>query len=288
MDVFLQMLQGAPPDLINALMPEAQQIITSTDSAQQAYMQIQQTQAFKDYFPGIQQAINNGYAPPTPAQYLNYQAQAQQMARAAGVPPDMMGKDEIATLIGNNVSVNELSDRINTAYMNATNGDPGTLTYLEQNFGLTPGNGLASYFLDPTKAVPTLEKQVSEATIAGAGEAAGFSPISLDQATQIAQTMDWTNPAAVRQAAAAGFKNIAALTPLTTGLPGQNAGPGTVSQAQLVGSQFLGDQADVRAVELAQGTRKAAFSAGGGFGQTTRGAGVGYGSEQGTQGQQPY
>ncbi len=248
-------------------------------SADQVILDLYNTPQFQAAFPGIAQRQANGLPAMSPADYLSYSDQALQMARAAGLPPGTMTTAEIGQLIGNDVSINELSDRLTNAYSAAMTAPPETRALLQEYYGITPG-GLTAYFLDPENNVNLLKQQVTAAQIGTAGVTSGVGDIGSGLANLLAQT-------GVSQAqAASGFQNIGPLAPLETALPGQPAQGSTVSADQLAQSQFLGDAGSTRAVQQADETRKAPFEGGGGYALTSMGvAGAGSAGQSVNSGQ---
>ena len=134
---------------------------------------------------------------------------------------------------------------------------------------------LAAYFLDPARAWDVLANQLTQAQIGAEGLNTGFGQITQPEAAQL-QGAGFTEAEA-----RSNFAKINKLVPLEQSLPGV---PGTsMSQADLVNYGFFG--ANPQELENVQGTRKAPFSGGGGYAQTSRGAvGAGYASTQGIQG----
>lgn len=247
----------------------------------QVGLDLMKTPEFAARFPGIIQQQQQGGPVTSVADYLSYEQQIAATARAAGLPPGFVTPQTIGNLIANHVDPQEFSDRVTKAYQAVAEENPEVKQYFKQTFGVDEGH-LASYFLDPEHALPLLQAQATAAQIGGAGMEAGFRPISGAQAMELARA------GVDQQQALAGFKNVSGLLPLATGLLGHVAGsPETVTQSQLVGAQFLGDQPDVRAVQLAQESRKAPFSGGGGYGQTQRGTAAGGVGDVGARSPQP-
>lgn len=268
---------GLPAATTNALISQAMGILQNPNvSADQALYEIQQSPAFQEAFPGIGIAQKNGYPVPSPSDYLSYVQQAQSLAQAAGLPnfsPSALGQ-----LIGNNVSLSELESRITNGYQAVNNMDPNTVQYFENEMGIGKGQ-LANFFLDPDNSMGQIAQQTGAAQIGGAGVNAGFAPISKSLAMQLA------GEGVTQSAAVSGFKNIAPLLPLTEQMLGQGAGsPGTVTQSQLVNSQFVGDAASTEAIRLAQETRGASTGGGGGYQAERTGTAVGSASEAGGMG----
>lgn len=291
-DVFGSAFADLPPEFATQVANWANQVHGQFPNASTQMLQSQLvTQPFyKEFFAGNQALIAQGKQPLDPSAYLNYMEQAQQLAHAAGLPPGFMGKGEIDSLIGNSVSMAELNDRVNNAYLATSEieaNNPGVTDFLAKNYGIGKG-GLLAYVMDPTRALPALEKQMSAAMVGGAATQAGFQPVSVDEATKIAEAIGGPGQAAggastssVYQQAVAGMKDIAPLRDLTKAtVSGPSAG--TITQEQLLGAKFIGDAADVQAQRLAEGTRTQAFRGGGGpagMGQPGQPTGSGYGTQ---------
>lgn len=253
--------------------------LNGNKSADQVLLDLYQTPQFNAAFPGIALRQKNGLPAMSPADYLTYTDSALQMARAAGLPSGFMTTAEIGTLIGNDVSTNELSDRLTNGYQAAMQAPPETRTLLQSYYGITPG-GMAAYFLDPDNAVGLLQQQVTAAQIGTAGVTSGVGDIGSGLAGQLAQL-------GVTQAQAnSGFQNIGPLAPLETALPGTPTTGTVVTPDQLASSQFIGDAGSTRAVQQAQETRKAPSEGGGGYALDSKGvAGAGSAGQSGTSGQ---
>lgn len=252
--------------------------LAQNKSADQVVLDLQSTPQFNAAFPGMKLRQQNNLPAMSVSDYLSYEDQAQQMARAAGMPAGFMTTAEVGTLIGNDVSSTELSDRITNGYQAAMMAPPETRTLLSEYYGVAPG-GLAAYYLDPNNALPLLEQQTTAAQIGSAGVTSGVGDIGSSLATLLAGT------GVTAAQASSGFQNIAPLTPLETALPGTPATGSTVSTDQLASSQFIGDAASTRAVQQAQETRKAPSEGGGGFALTSKGvAGAGSAGQSGNSG----
>ena len=256
---------------------------------------------FEKYFPGFvsanEELQQQGLPAVSVAQYTQYQTQAMAMAQAAGLPPGLLGKDNIGQLIGGNVSISELTSRLNDATVLAINstaraavdrsthyfGTEDQYVTADNPFGtganqynangpLTTGQ-IAALALDPKAAEPIIHQQITAAQIGGAGVTAGVGAITAAEATKLAQ-------AGVTQAQATSqFAQIGQLAPLETALPGQGAAAAqqVVNPNQLAEAGLLGTAADVRAQTVAEETRTAPFRGGGGPVSNARGV-VGAGS----------
>jgi hypothetical protein len=242
---------------------------------------------FEKQFPGFvsanQELTKAGLPAVSVSQYQQYETTAFAAARAAGLPDGFLNKDNIGTLIGGNVSTTELSARFTDAVNLAYNSTPAQQAQFNQYFGTGynldhggPTNGavttgqIAALLLNPNTAEPLIHQQITAAQIGGAGVTAGVGAISAPEALKLAQA---------GVSGQVSFSQIAPLAPLETALPGQvtNAGQNTLTPDQLVGAQLLPDATTTRQLEVAQESRKAPFTGGGGVVSTSGGA-VGAGS----------
>lgn len=137
---------------------------------------LRDTTEFKTRFKAIVQREQAGLPPMSPAEVVAYENQAAQLMRAAGLPPGFYDSpDDFADLMGSkNVSMAELSDRINQGYARVANTDPYVRQAFADLFGPSGDAALAAVFLDADKALPALEQQASAAEFAGTGLQFGF------------------------------------------------------------------------------------------------------------------
>lgn len=249
------------------------EIIGNIDPTQ-VVLDLQNHPVFEARFPGLKERTAAGFDAISVSDYINYETAALQQARALGLPEGFMSKQEIGSLIAGNVSADELSNRLNNVYVVANNSTPEVKAQLKAYFGadITPG-GLAALALDPKKAEPILQQQLTAAQLGGAGVSAGLGAVSKGTAIEIAQT------GITQSGIQSGIGQIAPLAALETALPGQttNATANTVSVDQLAKGQFLSSAADQRALQVAQESRLAPFKGGGGSVATQKGV-VGLGS----------
>lgn len=241
---------------------------------------LQSRPEFQARFPGMAARTSNGYNAMSVADYLSYEDNAKQLARAAGLPAGFMTNQEVAALIGGDVSLSELSDRINKGYAAAMNAPPETQQLLHNYFGIDTGH-LAAYYLDPNRALPLLENQTTAAQIGASGIESGVGDIGGNLAFKLA--LQGLSPTEARS----GFAQVAPLAPLEVAQPGTTGvGPNaTVTATNLGAAQFLGTAADTRAVQVAQETRTGPTKGGGGLATSAKGvSGAGSASTGAQQG----
>ena len=275
---------GFTPAQVSELTNWAWGEITNNVDPTQIAIDLQNQPAFQQAFPGFAAANTelqkSGLSAVSVQQYQAYQTQAQAMAQAAGLPAGMINSQNVGTLIGGNVSTAELSSRINNAVTLAYQSTPEQQQMFNQYFGSTYGDSgqggltvgqIAAIALDPSVAEPLIAQQITTSQIGGASVTSGVGALQKSTAQQLAQ-------AGITEAqATSAFQNLAPLSALETPRPGMGgeAAQGTVSADQLAVGNLLGNPAAQRQEQTAVEVAKAPFSGGGGYQQTSRGAGVG-------------
>jgi len=238
---------------------------------------IKTTPEYKARFPGLVERAAKGLPAMTEQQYMDYETKALDLASQVGLPAGFMSSKEIGTLIANDVSASQLSDRMVKAYQAVSSADQATKDALKQYYGVTTGD-LTAYWFNPAKASSLILKQAQAAVIGGIAKDTGFGNLSKSDAEQLAAEQISDNsltPSYFRS----GFQKVLGETPLTTAQVGQ-ANQTTVSQEQLLAQAFpgmnqpLGTTAagNTTAVHLAEEARVAGLTGGGGYAQNTKGA----------------
>jgi hypothetical protein len=152
------MTGGYTPDDINLFMPD-----------------VEKTVSFQQRFPGFKQRISNGYNAIDIPSYLQLENQYHQIMQQAGLPAGFYDDpSDFGNWIANNVSPNEIQERVQMATKAVQSIDPTTRNLLTRFYGLGTGD-LASYFLDQSRALPVIERQYSAANVATWAQRAGFA-----------------------------------------------------------------------------------------------------------------
>lgn len=137
--------------------------------------QLEQTKAWKARFPGMAQRVANGYNAISVADYLSAEDAYHQVLASAGLPSGFYDQhQDFAKFIANDVSPTELQNRVTIAGQVVDQVDPATRNLLSQFYGVGKGD-LTAYFLDPTRALPTLERQYTAAGIASFAQRNGLA-----------------------------------------------------------------------------------------------------------------
>lgn len=235
---------------------------------EQIMLDMRNTTEYKTRFPAMSTLSGRGRSM-TEAEYIAYERQATGMFRAAGMPPGFYDSPEdFANLIGNEVSVNELQQRVSNAYTQLAFAPTVVKDAFASFYGPGSDGALAAYILDPGKAMPAIERQVAAAKFAGTGMGFGFEVnrgFSEDMATY-----GLADPTA-------GFARAAQTRALEIETIGETAVGSNITQEDYLAGSFgvKSDEPTRRRLE----ERVSAFSGSGGTAVTSTGA-VGLGGSQ--------
>lgn len=214
--------------------------------------------AYKERFKANDARVKAGLPELSPAEYIGLEDQYKQVVRSNGLPTGFYDTaDDITKLIAGDVSPSEFQSRITNGYNAVANADPEVRRQMQDLYGISEA-GLAAYFLDPTRGEPLLQQQAQAAKIAARGLESGG--IQLTKATAEELAARGITEAQAQQ----GFGNIGKLGELTTA----RAGEGSLTESQLVGSQFGYDTQAELELQRRQRLRVGEFAGGGSFART--------------------
>ena len=238
--------------------------IVAGKSADEVSRDLRGTPEFAARFPAIGQREKAGLPAISPAEYVAYEKQATERMRAAGLPQGFYDSTaDFTTLISNDVSVNELNDRIAAAQQATYNIPFEAQARLWRSHGLAPGSGgLTAFFLDPDKALPLLQRDVQAAQIGGRADQVGFGLTDSQAATLALNGISDTQ-------AQQGFSTLARSRELFSTLPGENGQD--ISSAEQLGATFLGDASAQQKIDRRRQRRQAEFADGGSYAGTSKG-----------------
>jgi hypothetical protein len=218
---------------------------------------IRQTDQYKQRFRGIEMRRQAGMNVPSEAEYIALENTYRQIMRSAALPSDLFDQpDDLATLIGSDVSPAELSNRINDGYQAVQQSNPEVINQMRRLYGVSEGD-LAAYFLDPTRATPYLLRQAQSAQIAGQAQLQAGQEISMTQAEQLATA------GITQEQAQAGFQTIAQSQELFGPLAGTTEA--TIGVEEQLSGIFGQSAAAQQRIRQRQRERQATFEAGGRF-----------------------
>jgi len=225
-------------------------------------VELQDHEVFRERFPAIHERREAGLSPISPTDYLEYEKNARQLAKAAGMPRGLV-EDRIDELIAGNVSLRSLSQRLEDGYRQAMDAPQEVRDEL-QRLGYTDGH-LAGFFLDPDRGMAKIEQDFRAGQVAGAAILSRFGSLDRSEAEQL---VDY---GAEYETALEGLSELAESAQLFGQLPGE-IGMEAVDREDQFAAQFGGD-AEVRSrIERNVARRVGAFRGGGGTMLSQRGA----------------
>lgn len=165
---------------LGSLVTPLKDLITTGVSPSEFTLRLRETDAYKKRFAANQERINKGLKAISEAEYLGLEDQYQNIMRNYGLPAeyytrgDMGIQEGFNKFIANDVSAEELEDRVLTAQSRVMNANPEVLASLKAFYpGINNGDILA-YALDPQKALTDIKRKVTAAEIGGAATQAGL------------------------------------------------------------------------------------------------------------------
>lgn len=216
---------------------------------------IRQTPQYQARFAGNIQRRQRGLNVLSEGEYLALENAYRQTLRSSGMPSGFYdSNDDLNQLIGGDVSIQELAQRINRGYEEVAQADPQVKAEMQRLYGVDESQ-LAAYFLDPERATPTLLRQAQSAQIAAQATQQAQLAITAQQAEQLAQA------GINREQAQAGFEAIGQMQELFQPLTGEEA----ITTEEQVAGVFGTSGAAAQRIRQRQRERQAAFETGGGF-----------------------
>jgi len=133
-------------------------------SADTISLLLQDTSEYKERFAGNEARKKAGLPVLSPAEYLSVEASYRQIMASAGLPVGFYDQNsDFATWIGKNTSPSEIQSRVDLATQATILAAPGYKQALNQ-MGISDSD-LTAYFLNPTKALPYLQKSAATAAV---------------------------------------------------------------------------------------------------------------------------
>jgi hypothetical protein len=242
-----------------------EQIVAGASEAE-VIQRLRERPEYQARFPGMAERRARGLPAISEAEYIAYERQAIQMFRAAGLPEGFYDSpDDFARLIGQDVSVAELSQRVQL-YEQAVYREPPEVLAEAERFGLDTGD-LVAAMIDPDRALPLLQKKVDAAQRSAAAQIAGFGSLTENEATRVVEL------GVSQEQAAQGFSGLAAQAELFRPL---SAGEQEIGRDTQIEAAFGQNAEAQNEIERRRRRRQAVFEAGGGFAPGQQGyAGLG-------------
>lgn len=270
---------GITGESASSMWDEIQQKFVADESytVDNALLDIYQTEAFAERFPGIAGLMaergavdeegNVVASPgevglPTVGEYLELESVISGgLDSLGGVPEGQTFSDLVEELVVAGVDAAAAQDRINIAVRVSDTAPPEVQAYFNENFGNGSG-ALAQVFLDPDDNWNNIQEEVEIAEVGGWAEIYGGIKIGTDEASRIASLN--MNAAAIWD----GFTKVKQQESLFIEKLGESD---FTAKEQGIESAFFGDDA----LENRRQQRVAEFSGGGGAIMTQEGTGLG-------------
>lgn len=236
---------------LSSLYPKIVQFAQSGMSADAILLQLRQTDEYKARFPAMA-ALNQKGRAITEAQYVDYERTAANIESRYGFANGLI-TGAVTDLLTNEVSAAELADRAQIAAADSITAPQDLRTKLADWYHIDPDTALRSYYLDPEKSIPVLEKQSAAARIGAWADRQAVTGVDAALAEQL------YGIGVTEADAQAGFGRVAAQQGLTAGRGD------VVSNSELIQGNLAGDaqaQLDMQRAASARGNR---FAGGGQF-----------------------
>lgn len=139
---------------------------------------LQATDTWKKRFSGWEKRVANGYNQISVGEYLALESAYYRILQANGLPSGFYDDpSDFGEWIANNVSPDEIQERVGNAMNLVRQVDPTARGLLTQFYGVGQGD-LAAYFLDPKRALPTLQRQYEAVNVAAFAKKAGLNTMN--------------------------------------------------------------------------------------------------------------
>lgn len=228
---------------------------------------IRGTQEYKQRFAGNAARVAAGYNALSEADYLQLENNYRYLMTQYGVPKGFYdSQNEMAQLIGGNVSPSELNSRLQMYSDAASKAPVEVRNELQRLYGVTDGE-MTAFFIDPNTALPLIEQRYNAVGAAASADRAGFASIAKDTAERLASLGASNN-----QSTFDTFSKLSRSTELFTPLSGENImSNGTMSSDQAAVASFGGDSMNAELLRKRGEQRAAEYQGGGQYASTKAG-----------------
>lgn len=159
---------------LQGLIPTIKRLAQEGATESTITMALQETEDYKRRFAANEERIKKGLQVLDPGTYLNAEDRYRQLLRTYGL--NQFDNDAyVRQFIENDVSIDELSNRVVTAVQRVRNADPAVSRMLRDYYGIGDTD-LVAYVLDPNQQLPKIQRQVAAAEIGAAAAVQGIQP----------------------------------------------------------------------------------------------------------------
>jgi hypothetical protein len=158
---------------LESLIPKIRELVINGSTEATIALELAETEEYKQRFKANQERLKKGLSVLDPGTYIGMEDSYRQALRAYGLK-QFDTDDYVSQFIANDISANELSNRIVTAVQRVQNADPAITKQLKDFYNIGQ-NDLVAYVLDPNQQFQKIERQVQAAEIGVAAARQGIN-----------------------------------------------------------------------------------------------------------------
>ncbi len=230
---------------------------------EQLKLDMRELPTYKARFAGNTARISAGLNALSESQYLQQENDYSEIFKMYGVG-NLSSRAQFSTLIGNAVSVTEVTRRIDAAVKRVKNADPEVLKTLKNLYPTITDTDIVSYFLKPAETLPELERKTTVAEIGATAKQFGMLETGLTRFEDL-QTYG-VNLAKAREGYSVIAEELPTATKLSSIYDEMNI---TYGQTQAEEEQFKGSASAKRKKEQLIEREKTAFKGSSGVSQVS-------------------
>ncbi len=230
---------------------------------EQLKLDMRELPTYKARFAGNTARINAGLNALSESQYLQQENDYSEIFKMYGVG-NLSSRAQFSSLIGGNISVTEVTKRIDAAVKRVKNANPEVLKTLKNLYPTITDTDIVSYFLKPAETLPELERKTTVAEIGATAKQFGMLETGLTRFEDL-QTYG-VNLAKARESYSVIAEELPTATKLSSIYDEMNI---TYGQTQAEEEQFKGSASAKRKKEQLIEREKAAFKGSSGISQVS-------------------
>jgi len=158
---------------LESLIPKIRELVINGSTEATIALELAETEEYKQRFKANQERLKKGLSVLDAGTYIGMEDSYRQALRAYGLK-QFDTDDYVSQFIANDISANELSNRIVTAVQRVQNADPAITKQLKDFYNIGQ-NDLVAYVLDPNQQFQKIERQVQAAEIGVAAARQGIN-----------------------------------------------------------------------------------------------------------------
>ena len=158
---------------LESLVPKIRELVINGSTESTIAFELQETPEYKQRFKANTERLKKGLSVLDAGTYIGMEDSYRQALRAYGLK-QFDTDDYVSQFIANDISANELSNRIVTAVQRVQNADPAITKQLKDFYNIGQ-NDLVAYVLDPNQQFQKIERQVQAAEIGVAAARQGIT-----------------------------------------------------------------------------------------------------------------